>query len=258
MRKALVAGNWKMNGSLAANRELLAALTAALRASETVDVAVCPPAVYLPDVVAQLRGGAIAVGGQDCSDEKAGAFTGEISADMLREAGCSYVIVGHSERRVRQGEDSAWVARKFVAAQAAGLVPILCVGEQLKDREGGRTEAVVAEQLDAVLDLAGVAAFARGVVAYEPVWAIGTGLTATPEQAAEVHAFIRNRVAARDPGVAASLQILYGGSVKADNAEGLFALPDIDGGLIGGASLDAASFIAIVSAAVGTESQGQA
>jgi len=256
MRKALVAGNWKMNGSLDANRELLSALGGAVQASDAVAVAVCPPAVYLRDTLAQLEGSAIAVGGQDCSDEKAGAFTGEIAADMLKEIGCDYVIVGHSERRARQHEDSAWVARKFIAAQAAGLVPILCVGEQLEDREAGRTEAVVAEQLDAVMDAAGVAAFDRAVVAYEPVWAIGTGLTASPEQAAEVHAFIRARVSARDQGVAEGLRILYGGSVKADNAAGLFALPDIDGGLIGGASLDADSFIGIVSAATAAQARG--
>ncbi|HSM28187.1 MAG TPA: triose-phosphate isomerase [Thioalkalivibrio sp.] len=258
MRKALVAGNWKMNGSLEANRALLSALMETIPGGDAVDVAVCPPALYLPDVIAQLQGHAITVGGQDCSDEKAGAYTGEIAADMLREIGCDYVIVGHSERRAREQEDSRWVARKFVAAQAAGLVPILCVGELLEDREAARTEAVVAEQLDAVLDLAGVEAFANGVVAYEPVWAIGTGLTATPEQAAEVHAFIRNRVAARSASVADSLRILYGGSVKADNAAGLFALPDIDGGLIGGASLDAASFTAIVHAAVAVQAQGSA
>lgn len=256
MRKSLVAGNWKMNGSLAANQALLSALQDAVQASDAVGVAVCPPAVYLRDVVAQLDGGVIAVGGQDCSDEKAGAFTGEIAADMLKEIGCEYVIVGHSERRARQHEDSAWVARKFVAAQAAGLVPILCVGEQLADRESGRTEEVVAEQLDAVLDAAGVAAFDRAVVAYEPVWAIGTGRTASPEQAAEVHAFIRARVAGRDQGVADGLRILYGGSVKADNAAGLFSLPDIDGGLIGGASLDAGSFLGIVDAAVAAQARG--
>lgn len=258
MRKALVAGNWKMNGSLEANRALLSALMEAIRGHDAVDVAVCPPALYLPSVIAQLEDHAIEVGGQDCSDEKSGAFTGEIAADMLREIGCRYAIVGHSERRAREQEGSLWVARKFVAAQAAGLVPILCVGELLEDREAGRTESVVAEQLDAVLDLAGVEAFSNAVVAYEPVWAIGTGLTASPEQAAEVHAFIRNRVAARSASVAASLRILYGGSVKADNAAGLFALPDIDGGLIGGASLDADAFTAIVNAAVGVQSQESA
>jgi triosephosphate isomerase (TIM) len=257
MRKALVAGNWKMNGSLAANRELLSALSAAIQGDAGVAVAVCPPAVYLTDVLSQVQGRPIAVGGQDCSDEKAGAYTGEIAADMLKEVGCEYVIVGHSERRARQREDSAWVARKFIAAQAAGLVPILCVGEQLADREAGRTEAVVAEQLDAVLEAAGVASFDRAVVAYEPVWAIGTGLTASPEQAAEVHAFIRGRVAGHDRQVAEGLRILYGGSVKADNALGLFSLPDIDGGLVGGASLDAASFIGIVNAAIAAQAQAR-
>ncbi len=256
MRKALVAGNWKMNGSLAANRALLGALNGAVQGSDAVAVAVCPPAVYLRDTVAQLENSPIAVGGQDCSDEEAGAFTGEVAAGMLKEVGCEYVIVGHSERRARQHEDSAWVARKFTAAQAAGLVPILCVGEQLADRESGRTETVVSEQLDAVLDAAGVAALDRAVVAYEPVWAIGTGRTATPDQAAEVHAFIRSRVAGHDPAVAEGLRILYGGSMKADNAAGLLALPDIDGGLIGGASLDADAFVGIVNAAVAAQAQG--
>ncbi len=249
MRTPLVAGNWKMNGSRDANRALLSALKGSLGDVRGVDVAVCPPAVYLAEIADDLSGGPIAVGAQDCSDQEKGAYTGELAGAMLAEVGCRYVIVGHSERRERQNEDSAWVAAKFVAAQAAGLIPILCVGEQKDDREGGRTESVVAEQLDAVLDAAGVEAFARAVVAYEPVWAIGTGLTATPEQAQEVHAFIRNRVAGRDPRIAAELRILYGGSMKADNASGLLALEDIDGGLIGGASLDADGFTAIVRAA---------
>ncbi len=249
MRKPLVAGNWKMNGSRDANSKLLSALQDGLGDLQAVQLAVCPPAVYLPEVIDTLSGSNIEVGGQDCSDEASGAYTGEIAGSMLTEIGCRCVIVGHSERRQRQNEDSAWVAAKFVAAQAAGLTPILCVGEQKEDREAGRTEAVVAEQLDAVLDAAGVEAFDRAVIAYEPVWAIGTGLTATPEQAQEVHAFIRNRVAGRDPRVAAELRILYGGSVKADNAAGLFGLADIDGGLIGGASLDADAFIAIARAA---------
>ncbi|WP_038051412.1 triose-phosphate isomerase [Thioalkalivibrio sp. ALJ1] len=249
MRTPLVAGNWKMNGSRDANRALLSSLKDRLGAIQGVDVAVCPPAVYLPEIAESLSGSAIAVGAQDCSDEASGAFTGELAGSMLAEVGCRYVIVGHSERRERQNESSAWVASKFVAAQAAGLTPILCVGEQKADRESGRTELVVSEQLDAVLDAAGVEAFDRAVIAYEPVWAIGTGLTATPEQAQEVHAFIRNRVAGRDPRVAAELRILYGGSMKADNAAGLLALDDIDGGLIGGASLDAEAFTAIVRAA---------
>jgi triosephosphate isomerase len=249
MRKPMVAGNWKMNGSREANRRLLSVVQSAYSSSPAVDLAVCPPAVFTAEIASLLEGTDIAVGGQDCSDEASGAFTGEIAASMLGEIGCRFVIVGHSERRVRQNESSILVARKFMAAQAAGLVPILCVGEQREDREAGRTDAVVAEHLDAVLDLAGVDAFASAVVAYEPVWAIGTGLTATPEQAAEVHAFIRQRVGVRSAVVADDLRILYGGSVKADNADGLFALDDIDGGLIGGASLDAASFNAIIAAA---------
>ena len=249
MRKALVAGNWKMNGSRQANRSLLSSLLAGVPAGERVTVAVCPPAVYIPEVVEQLSGSAIHIGGQDCSDQSGGAYTGEIAASMLQELGCRYVIVGHSERRARQHEDSAWVAQKFMAAQSAGLIPILCVGELLEQRQAGQTEAVVAEQLDAVLDAAGVQAFGQAVIAYEPVWAIGTGLTASPEQAAEVHQFIRQRVAQRDAAIAEQLLILYGGSVKADNAAGLMAKPDIDGGLIGGASLDAAAFLAIIAAA---------
>jgi triosephosphate isomerase len=249
MRKPLVAGNWKMNGSREANRALLSALKGSLGDLQDVDVAVCPPAVYLSEIAETLSGSVIEVGAQDCSDQEKGAYTGELAGSMLAEAGCRYVIVGHSERRERQNESSEWVAAKFIAAQAAGLTPILCVGEQKSDREGGRTESVVAEQLDAVLDAAGVEAFDRAVIAYEPVWAIGTGLTATPEQAQEVHAFIRNRVAGRDPRIAADLRVLYGGSMKADNAAGLLALEDIDGGLIGGASLDADAFTAIARAA---------
>lgn len=208
-----------------------------------------PPFVYLAEIGQDLAGTDLALGAQDCSDRAAGAFTGEVAADMLAEVGCKYVIVGHSERRERENEDSAWVAAKFMAAQAAGLTPILCVGEHKDQREAGRTESVVAEQVDTVLDTAGVEAFAKAVIAYEPVWAIGTGLTATPEQAQEMHAFIRNRVAARDPQIAAELRILYGGSMKADNARGLLDLEDIDGGLIGGASLDADAFSAIARAA---------
>ncbi|OOC11019.1 MULTISPECIES: triose-phosphate isomerase [Thioalkalivibrio] len=251
MRKPLVAGNWKMNGSRDANRELLSALQSELDGLAGVELAVCPPAVYLPEVVEALADSPIEVGGQDCSDQASGAYTGEVAAAMLKDVGCRYVIVGHSERRDRQAEDSAWVAAKYQAALAAGVTPILCVGEQKEEREAGRTEAVVGEQLDAVLDAAGVESLDRAVIAYEPVWAIGTGLTATPEQAAEVHAFIRNRVAGRDPRVAADLRILYGGSMKADNAAGLLAHDDIDGGLVGGASLDAANFAGIARAATG-------
>ncbi len=249
MRTPLVAGNWKMNGSRDANRALLSALKTGIDGLEGVDLAVCPPFVYLAEIGQDLAGTDLALGAQDCSDRAAGAFTGEVAADMLAEVGCKYVIVGHSERRERENEDSAWVAAKFMAAQAAGLTPILCVGEHKDQREAGRTESVVAEQVDTVLDTAGVEAFAKAVIAYEPVWAIGTGLTATPEQAQEMHAFIRNRVAARDPQIAAELRILYGGSMKADNARGLLDLEDIDGGLIGGASLDADAFSAIARAA---------
>lgn len=239
-----------MNGSREVNRKLLSSIQSAFSSSPDVDIAVCPPAVFVSEIVSVLEGTDIRVGGQDCSDEISGAFTGETSAPMLVELGCRYVLVGHSERRARQNESSLLVAKKFIAAQAAGLVPILCLGEQRDDRESGKTESVIAEQLDAVLNLVGIEAFYSAVIAYEPVWAIGTGLTASPQQAEEVHAFIRSRIAQHDAQVANQLRILYGGSVKADNAEGLFALPDIDGGLIGGASLDSVSFNAIVNAAI--------
>jgi triosephosphate isomerase len=198
-----------------------------------------------------LQGSVIALGAQDlCEQTGEGAYTGEVSGAMLRDAGCRYVIVGHSERRTIYGEDDQRVAEKFFAARAAGLTPILCVGERLEERERGDTEAVVARQLDAVLNReGGAAALAGAVIAYEPVWAIGTGRTATPEQAQQVHAFIRRRIAGRDRGVADRLQILYGGSVKPGNAAELFAMADIDGGLIGGASLDAEHFLAICRAA---------
>jgi triosephosphate isomerase len=232
------------------------ALGELLATAPDVDLAICPPFTSLDVLVDALRDTPVDVWAQNGHEGGEGAFTGEVSMSMLGDAGADGVLLGHSERRARQREDSAWVARQFIAAQSAGLVPILCVGEQLDDREAGRTEAVVAEQLEAVLDAAGVASFDRAVVAYEPVWAIGTGLTASPEQAAEVHAFIRARVADRDPRVADGLRILYGGSVKADNAPGLFALPDIDGGLIGGASLDVDSFLGIVNAAAAVQAQG--
>lgn len=251
MRRPLVAGNWKMNGSRAGNAGLLAAVRAGADGLPGVDVAVCPPFVYLADAESALAGGAVAWGGQNlCQEAAAGAFTGEISAAMLRDFGCRYVIVGHSERRTLYGESDAVVAKKFVTAVAAGLIPILCVGELLEERESGRTEAVVARQLDAVFGAVdSPAAFSRAVVAYEPVWAIGTGRTATPGQAQEVHDFIRRRVAQRDRAAAAAVRILYGGSVKGSNAAELFAMPDIDGGLIGGASLKADEFLEICRAA---------
>jgi triosephosphate isomerase len=246
MRKKLVAGNWKMHGSLAENAALLAAIKPALQG---IEAAVCVPFPYLAQVQATLAGTTLSWGAQNVSEQSKGAFTGEVSASMLLDFGCRYVIVGHSERRSLYGESDALVAKKYMAAQAAGLTPILCVGESLAERESGVTEAVVARQLDAVIDAAGVASLGRAVVAYEPVWAIGTGKTASPEQAQAVHAFIRGKVAGLDAGIAAGLVIQYGGSVKAGNAAELMAQPDIDGGLIGGASLLADEFIAICRAA---------
>ena len=247
-RRKFVAGNWKMNGSLAANGELLSGLLSALAGFDAADVAVCAPALYLPQVAELLRGGKIALGAQNASEHAGGAYTGEISCAMLQEFGVRYVIVGHSERRALFGETNAQVAAKFAAVLAAGLVPIFCVGETLAEREAGATEAVVAGQLDAVLAL-GAEKLAGGVVAYEPVWAIGTGKTASTEQAQAVHAFIRARIWAQSTNVATAVRILYGGSVKANNAQALFACPDIDGGLVGGASLQAQEFAAICKAA---------
>lgn len=248
MRRKLVAGNWKMHGSRSANSALIEAVVASV-SGERASCIVCPPFVYLQDVWRLLRGESVALGAQDVCAEAPGAHTGEVSATMLRDVGCEYVLVGHSERRALYCEDDVLVARKFAAAQGAGLTPILCVGEQLAEREGDRTEEVVGRQLDAVSGLCGIAALERCIVAYEPVWAIGTGRTATPAQAQAVHAFIRGRVAAQDAKIAAELRILYGGSVKAGNAREIFAMPDVDGGLIGGASLKADEFVAIVAAA---------
>lgn len=246
MRKKLVAGNWKMHGSLAENAALLAALKPALAGVEAV---VCVPFPYLAQAQAELDGSSIAWGAQNVSEQAKGAFTGEVSTSMLKDFGCRYVIVGHSERRSLYGESDAMVARKYLAVQAAGMTPILCVGESLEEREAGVTETVVARQLDAVIEAAGVASLSQAVVAYEPVWAIGTGKTASPEQAQAVHAFIRSKIAALDAAVAQQLVIQYGGSVKATNAAELMAQPDIDGGLIGGASLVAEEFVSICRAA---------
>ena len=229
---------------------LVAALRAGVPAGATATMLLCPPYVYLPAVRDWLQGSPIALGAQDLSDRPGtGAYTGEISGAMLRDVGCSYVIVGHSERRALYGETDAVVAAKFQVAQRAGLLPIVCVGETLEQREAGQTRSVIERQITAVMDAAGVAAFAKAVVAYEPVWAIGTGRTATPEQAQDVHAFLRGMVAARDATIAAGLSILYGGSVKGANARDLFAMADIDGGLVGGASLVAAEFLEIFRAA---------
>lgn len=247
MRRPLVAGNWKMHGSRASAAELVGAVAAAL--PDGVDVAVLPPFPYLDGLVALHGASGLAFGAQDLSEHAQGAYTGEVAGAMLQDVGCRYVLVGHSERRQYHHESDQRVAAKFAAAQAAGLLPILCVGETRAEREAAQTEAVIARQLDAVVEHVGVAAFARAVVAYEPVWAIGTGLTASPEQAQAVHAFIRDKFVRLDATIASSLQLLYGGSVKPGNAAELFGQPDVDGGLIGGASLVAADFIAICRAA---------
>lgn len=237
-----------MHGNLVANARLMEALVAGV-GSGAGGVAVCVPFPYLAQAQQCLQGSSIAWGAQDVSEHAQGAYTGEVAGSMLNDFACRYVIVGHSERRSYYGDTDAVVAAKFIAAQAAGLIPILCVGETLAEREAGQTVAVVSRQLSAVLERAGVQALASAVLAYEPVWAIGTGLTASPAQAQEVHAAIRAQVAALDAGVAAGLQILYGGSVKPQNAAELFAQMDIDGGLIGGAALVADDFLAICRAA---------
>ena len=253
MRRPFVAGNWKMHGSRAENARLIEALLLGVPGQPACDIAVCPPDVYLWETGRLLKESSIALGAQTVCAEPIGAFTGEVSGAMLKDVGCKYVIVGHSERRHHYKEDDALVARKFLAAQAHGLIPILCVGEFLEERERGETTQVISRQLAAVLDLAGIEAMRNSVVAYEPVWAIGTGKNATPQQAQEVHAHIRAAVAARESGkdgkIAAALRILYGGSVKAGNAAEIFSMPDVDGGLIGGASLKADEFLKICAAA---------
>ena len=249
MRSKVVVGNWKLNGSLAGNETLLKALLGEVdRKPGSAACAVCVPAPYLAQVRGLLDGSAIAWGSQDVSRFEQGAYTGEVSGAMLAEMGCRYAIVGHSERRTLFGDTDSIAAQKYVAARKAGLTPIFCVGETLDERDRGVTEAVLARQMDALLEM-GVAGLSGGIVAYEPVWAIGTGRTATSQQAEEAHAFIRGRVAAKDGNIAASLPILYGGSVKAGNAAELFAMPDVDGGLVGGASLVAKDFSAIWRAA---------
>jgi triosephosphate isomerase len=249
MRRQVVAGNWKMHGSRAANQALLAELEMNVKPEWPIDIVVFPPYVYLSDAVRMLEDGRIAVGAQDVCAEPGGAFTGQVSAAMLKDVGCSYVIVGHSERRRWYHEDDALVARKFAAALDAGLTPVLCLGETLEEREAQQTESVIARQLDAVIAMHGLGGFARAILAYEPVWAIGTGRTASPEQAQEVHSFLRNRIHAQDAKIGRHLRILYGGSVKAGNAAELFSMPDVDGGLVGGASLSADEFQQICAAA---------
>jgi triosephosphate isomerase len=250
MRQKLVAGNWKMHGGLKTNEQLLTDIVAGAPDLRGVAVAVCVPFPYLAQAQLLLGGTPVTWGAQNLSEQAQGAFTGEVSAAMLQDFGCRYVLVGHSERRSLYGESDRLVAEKFAAALSSGLHPVLCVGETLEQRDGGRTLEVVSTQIDAVLRRVGVAAFSGAVVAYEPVWAIGTGRTATSAQAQEVHAAIRAQIAQADTRVADALQILYGGSVKPGNAAELFAMPDIDGGLIGGASLVAVDFLAICAAAV--------
>ncbi|HJP38779.1 MAG: triose-phosphate isomerase [Gammaproteobacteria bacterium] len=253
MRTKLVAGNWKLNGSRDANHRLVAGILAHADEAAAAEILLCPPYVYLSQVSELIAGSAVRLGGQNVAVAASGAYTGEISAAMLQDAGCSHVIIGHSERRSMFGDTDEVVAAKFRAAHQQGLTPILCIGESQQERESGVTMEIIDRQVGAVLDAAGIEPFADSIVAYEPVWAIGTGLTANPEQAQEVHAHVRSIFAARDANIAADLRILYGGSVKGANALQLFTMEDIDGGLIGGASLDSDEFLAICRAAAGTK-----
>jgi triosephosphate isomerase len=247
MREQLVAGNWKMHGSRESNERLLDAI----RAAAMPGTAVCVPFPYLAQTEKSLSGSVVRWGAQNLHWADGGAYTGEVSGAMLKDFGCTFVIVGHSERRQLFFEDDAVVTKKFKAAQSYRLTPILCVGETEKERESGATSAVVARQLDAVIMECGVDALASAVLAYEPVWAIGTGKNATPEQAQEVHRYIRDRISGTNPAIGDNVSILYGGSVKSANSASLFSMPDIDGGLVGGASLDAAEFLAIARSAKG-------
>jgi triosephosphate isomerase len=265
MRRFLVAGNWKMHGGLDMTAELISGISRSVlemaslseQREPAYDILVCPPAVYLQHAMVQAESQPVVVGAQNVNAHEYGAYTGEIALPMLAELGCAYVLLGHSERRELFLETSAQVAEKFAAcvAEPQRITPVLCVGETLEERKQGTTEQVVGQQLDAVLNLVGIQQMKNAVVAYEPVWAIGTGETASPEQAQEVHAFIRARLAEQDASIAESMRILYGGSVKPENAESLFAKPDIDGGLIGGASLSVESFVGICRAAQKLASQ---
>jgi triosephosphate isomerase len=245
----MVAGNWKMHGTRASVAELTQGLGNML-IPEGIEVAVFPPALFINEVIDGLKGKGIIVGAQNSAVQpEQGALTGEVAPSQLAEVGCKLVLIGHSERRQVIGESEEVLNRKFAAAQKSGLTPVLCIGETLQEREAGKTLEVVGRQLSSVIDAFGIAAFANAVIAYEPVWAIGTGLTASPQQAQDVHAAIRKQLAAKDAEVAQNVQLLYGGSVKAANAAELFGMPDIDGGLIGGASLNADEFGAICRAA---------
>lgn len=262
MRQPLVAGNWKMNGSIENIKELLDGIKQGiiehslgepgLDKSNGVEIVVCPPSIYLGEVHAQIKQSAISLGAQNVSDQTSGAFTGENSVSMLKDYGCKYSIIGHSERRTLYAETDQFIAKKFVAVCEAQLIPIFCIGELLQEREAGKTEDIVSRQIDAVLDVVDINAFKNAVIAYEPVWAIGTGKTATPDQAQEVHAFIRKKLSDLDADTGAQVQILYGGSMNASNAAELLGMPDIDGGLIGGASLKPTDFLAICNAANAT------
>ena len=247
MRQPMVAGNWKMNGSSDSVKELMNGIKAGIGEANA-EVVVCPPFVYISSVADAIAGSDIKLGAQNMCDQDAGAFTGEVSGPMLKDVGCEYVIIGHSERRAMYGETDEVTAVKYGAVLKNGLKPIFCIGETLEEREQGITEDVVGRQIDAILKSDGVASLANAVLAYEPVWAIGTGKTATPEQAQEVHAFIRNKIAEQDKVIAEGLRILYGGSMNPKNAAELRSQPDIDGGLIGGASLKAEDFLVICSA----------
>lgn len=247
-RTPLVAANWKMNGTLATIRPLLHQIKQGLQSADNPEVAICAPHIYIQEVRDVLQGSTLRLGAQNVSEHLSGAYTGEISAPMLADFSCRYVIVGHSERRTLYQESDQIIADKFMKVCAHGLIPILCVGEQLPERESGVTEQVIARQLNEVIHKAGIGLFENAVIAYEPVWAIGTGRTATPDQAEEVHGFIRLQLARHADAIADKIRILYGGSVKADNARELFSRPDIDGGLIGGASLVAGDFLAICQA----------
>lgn len=253
MRRTLIAGNWKMNGSLSGNKSLLDGIKTGMQAGPerglACDLLVCVPAPYLAQCAHELQGSCVALGAQNVSEQESGAYTGETSAAMLLEFACSYVIIGHSERRTYYAENNAVIAKKVVRALRSGLTPILCVGETLAERQSGRTDVVVGQQLDAVLQALDAADVARIVVAYEPLWAIGTGITATPKMAQTVHEMLRAKLAAKNADAAQQVRILYGGSMKPDNAGQLLAMPDIDGGLIGGASLKAEDFLAIATAA---------
>jgi triosephosphate isomerase (TIM) len=251
MRQMMVAGNWKMHGSVAFTRDMIQTLTTTVTVNEAVALVLCPPMLYLTQAIQATSDTALCIGAQNCAQvQTIGAYTGEISATMLADVGCEYVIVGHSERRALYGETDKVVADKTQAALLAGLKPIVCVGETLAEREAGQAERVIATQLDAISQVIGASGWSKAIIAYEPIWAIGTGKTATPEEAQYIHAFIRQHLTKLNINVANSMTILYGGSVKPDNAAAIFSKPDVDGGLIGGASLNSDDFAKIYAAAV--------